>query len=70
MERLEKVLADLLNTKITRSEFIKLITKILATIFLLSLIPLKFTPLKNIKPKIKVKFFKFQEMYQSHNLAG
>ena len=70
MERLEKLIQNLLNVKLSRREFLKLLFRSFLIILISTTIPLKWAKEKEQRPKMKIKKFKFQHLYRWHNLAG
>ena len=63
-------LAKILETKITRKNFLVFMGNFFILIILLSYLPLKWTKNKPRPLKMRVKQFKEEHLYQQHNLAG
>jgi len=63
-------LSKILETEITRKDFLALLGKFLFLIILLSYLPLEW--IKNNRRSLKMQIKQFQEehLYQQHNLAG
>jgi len=71
MERIERLIQEALNTKLTRGQFLKGCLRFLLFMFILSYVPLQLTKGEKKLPfKMKHKRFNFQDLYKKHELAG
>lgn len=70
MERIEGLIQDALNLKLTRKQFLKGCLKFILLMIIFSHLPLRLTKEKKVPFKIKYKRFDFQDLYKKHELAG
>lgn len=62
---------DFLEEKISKKDFVKILSKALLSVFMFSLVPFKFTYAKAKQLfKIKIKAFNKRDLYMKHDWLG